>query len=166
VRALLFWLALGGAAAAQDLPFDPAPLELCVAEAETGLDAQACIGLSAQACMETPGGETTVGMGMCYAQELDYWDGRLNAAYKALMEQHEAEDATLAAQGFSGPGLAVSLRDMQRAWIAWRDAACAYEFALWTGGTGGGPAATACRMQITAEQALELEARLGGEEAQ
>ena len=46
---------------------------------------------------------------------------------------------------------------MQRAWIEYRDATCAYEAAQWGGGTGAGPAFAGCLMRLTAEQALYLE---------
>ena len=45
---------------------------------------------------------------------------------------------------------------MQRSWIAFRDAACSYEASRWGGGSGAGPAATGCVMQLTARQALRL----------
>ncbi len=41
-----------------------------------------------------------------------------------------------------------------------RTAACAYEASRWGGGTGAGPAATACFLDLTGRQALALEARL------
>ena len=49
---------------------------------------------------------------------------------------------------------------MQRAWTAYRDAACAYEVSTWGGATGGGPAGEDCMMRLTARQALVLEDRL------
>ena len=55
---------------------------------------------------------------------------------------------------------------MQRAWIAYRDAACAYEASQWGGGTGAGPAATGCMMTLTGRQALALEERLASRRAQ
>jgi uncharacterized protein YecT (DUF1311 family) len=55
---------------------------------------------------------------------------------------------------------------MQRAWIGYRDAACAYEESQWGGGTGGGPASVDCAMRLTARQALALEARLAQRQAQ
>ena len=54
------------------------------------------------------------------------------------------------------PKQAEALRDMQRAWITFRDAACDYERSQWGGGTGGGPATLACLMRMTGEQALLL----------
>ena len=61
--------------------------------------------------------------------------------------------------GTSGgsPGVADALREMQRAWIVFRDKACTYEASLWQGGTGRGPAAINCLMQQTARQALSLD---------
>ena len=49
---------------------------------------------------------------------------------------------------------------MQRAWIGYRDAACAYEASQWGGGTGAGPAAVGCMMTLTGRQALALEEKL------
>lgn len=146
------------AAAAQDVSFSPAATESCLAETD---DPRICIGLSANACMaDTPGGDTTYGMGGCLDAERAYWDGRLNTAYGAVMMAHKATDAEMQEIGASVSSLADALQDMQRAWIPYRDAACDYERAQWGGGTGGGPATLSCLMQITGEQALALEMRL------
>ncbi len=110
---------------------------------------------------ENQQGETTVGMGFCLSQEWGWWDARLNAAYGALMARHSANDAQSKTDGFEAPPVAPALRDMQRAWIAWRDASCDYERVQWSGGSGGGPATVACLMRLTGEQALALEAQIG-----
>ena len=110
--------------------------------------------------MDTPGGSSTVGMGYCLSQELDLWDARLNETYRALLTVERALDAETATLGASVPPRASALRDMQRAWIGFRDATCVYEYAQWGGGTGGGPANTSCLLRLTALQALELERRL------
>ena len=52
---------------------------------------------------------------------------------------------------------------MQRKWIDFRDAACAFEASKWGGGTGGGPAATQCHLTLTAQQYLRLGADMDGE---
>lgn len=111
--------------------------------------------------MASPDGGTTVGMGFCLGAEWEWWDARLNATYKQLMEQHKAADAEMAAAGATVPSLADALRAMQRAWLPFRDAACDYERANWGGGTGAGPATAGCLMVQTGRQALSLEARLG-----
>ena len=163
MRGLLILLAFcPGTALGQDMVFDPAPTETCLAAAPA--DLASCIGHAADACMlENEMGGTTIGMGFCVSREWEWWDARLNEAYGALMARHRATDAEA---GMNVPSLAQTLRDMQRAWITYRDAACDYERAQWGGGTGGGPATGACLMRLTGEQALALEGRLTMLEAQ
>jgi uncharacterized protein YecT (DUF1311 family) len=105
-------------------------------------------------------------MSFCYDKELAFWDARLNAAYGALMEIEKAGDAELKELGSAAPSTSAALREMQRAWIGYRDAACAYELSQWGGGTGGGPATADCLMRLTAAQALTLEERLAQRRAQ
>ena len=157
---------LAGSVAAQEIPFSAQLTESCLARAADPGAREACVGRSADACIHTPDGETTVGMGFCLGKEANVWDGRLNAAYAALMTMETAVETELKAMGSAAPSPAVALRQMQRAWIAWRDAACAYEVSQWGGGTGGGPAAAECVMQLTARQALALEERLAARREQ
>ncbi|HRO11469.1 lysozyme inhibitor LprI family protein [Amaricoccus sp.] len=147
-------------AAAQDIPFSMEATEACVAEAADLAGRRACVGRAAEACMETPDGQTTAGMGACLDAEWRYWDERLNVAYAAQMDLETATEQELEDLGSAAPSPAAALRDMQRAWMAWRDAACIYEASTWGGGTGAGPASAECRLQITGEQALALEDRL------
>ena len=109
-----------------------------------------CIGTAANLCMiDNPGGFSTAGMGGCLDQERAWWDARLNDVYARLLNQHTGQ-----------PAVQDNLRDMQRAWITYRDARCDYELVQWDGGTGGGPALLACLMVATAEQTLVLEGQL------
>jgi len=157
IAAIALACALPGAGQAQELIFNMRQTLSCIEAAPTGAAARACIGASANACMNaTDMGSTTVGMGGCIDRELSYWDGRLNASYRALRARDRSEDAEFAgAAGYVSQ--ADALRDMQRAWIGWRDATCDYERAQWGGGSGGGPATLGCLMRLTAEQALYLE---------
>lgn len=156
IRHSAFLLCLAVPAAAQDLIFSPAETETCIAEAP-GAEAS-CIGASAQACMlDTPGGSSTAAMSGCLERERLYWDARLNAAYQARLAEAQAADLDAKTYGYSAPPREPALRAMQRAWIAFRDARCAWAASLWGGGTGGGPAAVGCAMQTTGEQALYLE---------
>ena len=137
------------------LRFDGALTQACL----DGGGWRDCIGVAANACMEaTPGGGSTVGMTGCVAREADWWDARLNAEYQALMTRERAADDEW--QPIPGllprPSGAETLRTAQRAWIAWRDATCAYEELQWWGGTGASGAAEGCRMRLTAEQVLTL----------
>ncbi len=152
----LLILLLAMPAAAQDVVFDPEMTEQClgiVAEDEQ----RSCIGRSASDCMkDTEGGETTVGMGGCLDAERAYWDTRLNAEYARLQSVAASADAELDTLDSAAPRLAPPLREMQRQWIAFRDATCDFERVQWGGGTGGGPATLECLMRLTGEQALYL----------
>ena len=93
----------------------------------------------------------------CLRGELAYWDKRLNEAYAKRIKDARATDAEMASIRATTASQANSLRNMQRAWMTFRDAACLYEQAQWMGGTGGGPATLSCHMNQTAQQALKLE---------
>lgn len=99
-----------------------------------------------QACLDKAGG-TTVAMVDCHAQEYALWDARLNRAYQRIMG---ASEITPAAKD--------QLREAQRAWIAYRDRACAARAGVESGGgTLGLVIAAACRLEMTALRAHELE---------
>ena len=139
--------------AAQDLQFDPAPLDTCLAELEDAAQAADCIGRASSVCMEQPMGESTPGMGFCLDAEYALWDAKLNEAYQFLRTEYQAQDADRLE---GAPALADALRDMQRGWIGFRDARCEFEAAQWYGGTGASPAFMGCVLQVTAEQTLYL----------
>ncbi len=151
----LFWggaVAISGAAArAQDVVFHMQETEACIARhsAESGTDN--CVGESADRCIEeSDRGLTTMVHVECYGHELEAWDQRLNTAYTHLMEQEKSDDAA------GGK----ALRDMQRAWLKFAQTRCDYESAPWVGGTGIGPAAQKCWMEMTGRQALFLEQKI------
>ena len=143
---------------AQDLNFNIKYTTDCLADTEQVDAKQVCIGNAAEACMaNTPGGDSTYGMGGCLSAEADWWDGQLNAADKALMKNEKNMDRENGLSENSVTSAAKALRQAQRAWIPFRDATCAYEYSQWGGGTGGGPASVACYMRMTAQQALYLQ---------
>lgn len=157
-RRCLAGLVLGLCASAshgEQLVFDPAPVVTCL-EGGGGRD---CIGLASATCMEaTEGGYSTIGMVGCISAEHDWWDADLNSSYRALRTLERAADAGWP----SVPGMLPrpsgvdALRDMQRAWITFRDATCFYDELQWWDGTGASLVGAACRSQMTAEQALRL----------
>jgi uncharacterized protein YecT (DUF1311 family) len=149
-------LVLPGAAQAQDIRFDPGQLAQCVGQSQ---DATDCIGTEAEICMAlTEGGYSTYGMNACTDAELIWWDDRLNAAYQTLMPVERARDGQ--ANDANRPSGATTLRDMQRAWIAYRDLSCTYTALGWFGGTGANTIYLGCLMDLTARQALTLEMAL------
>ncbi len=160
VFALMALMGIGvGSAGAQDISFTMAPTQVCLAEAE-GAARFDCVGTAAQYCMSKPSGGSTVGMGFCLGRELGEWDDRLNAAYAELRRVEQLVMDEAERMELRVPDTVLALREMQRAWIRFRDASCAYEFSTWGGGTGGGPANTACLLDLTGRQALRLEDRL------
>ena len=153
-RMLMICAVAASPALAQDLNFDISGTQSCLGSMGDDGDKRQCIGVSAGNCMETaPGGYSTAGMGGCMDRELTWWDGLLNQNYQRAMQRAKANDAEN--DGF-GESQATSLRDMQRAWIPFRDAKCTFERSQWGGGTGGGPATVSCLMYETAEQAMYL----------
>ena len=145
-------------AVAQDLVFSMQATDSCLAGMERADQQDMCIGASAQMCMQdTVGGGSTVGMGGCLSAELGQWDARLNETYQRLMAKEKTHDAEMADASYVVPKKAEPLRDMQRAWISYRDTRCAYVGVQWGGGTGTGPAIVDCTMNMTAQQALFLQ---------
>lgn len=85
---------------------------------------------------------TTVAIVDCVAGLYESWDGKLNTAYGDAMS-HLA------------PERAAALRDVQRAWLAYRDANCAF---YRTGeGTIASIEAATCMFALTRDRARELE---------
>ncbi|MBR9881368.1 MAG: DUF1311 domain-containing protein [Gammaproteobacteria bacterium] len=112
-----------------------------------------CIGLAADACQQSPGGPTTLGIVDCLAQETRVWDELLNAQYQELR-------ALMREQDEGNPDVGISrvdaLRDVQRAWITFRDAECGYAYARYQDGTIRSVVAAACQLEQTAQRALTL----------
>lgn len=160
MKALITFTFLAQTVGAQELPFTPAATESCLAGAASLSVRDGCVGKSAEACYSAEGVHSSYAIGVCFGAEADYWDTRLNEVYTALLDAETAMHDDMRAIGATVPDAAAALRDMQRTWIHFRDAACWYEYTTWGGGTGGGPANAECLMHVTARQALELEVRL------
>ena len=150
-------------AASAEPKFTTDATKTCVSKAATASPAQDghavldCVGRAAQACMNTPGGDTTIGMMTCLEGELQYWDKRLNAAYAKRLATAKSQDKELKSMRSAAASIEQSLGSMQRSWLRFRDTSCLYEQSQWMGGTGGGPATMACQMHETARQTLKLE---------
>ena len=59
-------------------------------------------------------------------------------------------------RSLASPKAAPVLKEAQRNWIAFRDKSCEYQSVYFQGGTAGGPAASGCMLELTAQQALRL----------
>jgi uncharacterized protein YecT (DUF1311 family) len=117
---------------------------LAAARAAAPRRTDSCIGVVSTACIQGEGNESTATMVQCYGREADAWDGRLNAAYKAAVANGDGQD------------VADGLRKTQRAWIAFRDSACAQPAIVFKG-TMASPMTAWCVLELTARQALWLE---------
>ena len=114
-------------------------------------DKLACIGRAAEACMAREvDGDTTVGVVRCTAAETEIWDEQLNGEYKITRGFYAAMDS-------EDDGRRVdALLQAQRAWIAFRDAECAMEYASWGNGSIRSIAGAGCLMSLTAERTMRL----------
>jgi uncharacterized protein YecT (DUF1311 family) len=128
-----------------ELTEKPGPAgRLAAARAAAPRKEESCIGVVSNTCIQAEGNESNAVMLQCYGREADAWDGRLNAAYKALMAKTDGQEVV------------DGLRKTQRNWIAFRDAACAQP-AVAIHGTMAGPMSAWCVLESTARQALWLE---------
>jgi uncharacterized protein YecT (DUF1311 family) len=152
------FLALPGAVSAQDsFEFEEALVEQCFQNAAEFGRSDDCVGMAAGLCMDkNESGWSTYGMMECQGLEIAVWDAKLNAEYQRVLAQAKQMDADYMDVGAAVPSQEEALREMQRAWIAFRDGTCRYERSLWGNGTGGGPASGGCMMRMTAAQAIYL----------
>jgi uncharacterized protein YecT (DUF1311 family) len=119
-------------------------MEQCLQSTEErGVRAHECIGFVEDACAESEEGQTTAGMIACIAREHAFWDALLNQSYQRL---REAETETRATE----------LRALQRQWLAWREARCAWEAGAYEGGTFANVVANECFLTETARRAIDL----------
>jgi uncharacterized protein YecT (DUF1311 family) len=143
-------LLLGGAGAVQAQDEKPtaqqtAAIRACADKNQddiTEAERQCLFELVATPCQSTPEGQSNLGMADCFRLEAKIWDDLLNANYKSLRDVIDAAQAA-------------KLRDMQRAWIASRDATCAFYDAK-IQGTMAIPMGAACIARETARRAVLL----------
>ena len=121
-------LAAGAARAADEAAKDPAAARYTPAYAK---------------CMDSPDGQSTMGMIECIGSEAQVQDAALNAAYRKAMKD-------------LNPRQKAKLQAAQRAWIAFRDAECAsFEDEDW--GSLSRINANACVLHMTAQRVIDLE---------
>jgi uncharacterized protein YecT (DUF1311 family) len=103
-----------------------------------------CIGQYSAACMTLRSdGGTNSGMIRCAVEEYDAWDARLNTAYGAYLQSLDApRDA--------------GLREAQRAWLALRDADCAFEASAFEGSSMQPLVNAGCMTDYAARRTIRL----------
>ena len=119
----------------------------CAKKHETDLDKverQCLFNLVGTPCTEKPEGQSNVGMADCYRLEGAIWYDLLNENYSLAADLDDEQKA--------------KLRDMQRAWIAYRDDLCDLPYEE-HGGTAASLDFADCMLSETARQAIWLEAQ-------
>ncbi|SFS06509.1 lysozyme inhibitor LprI family protein [Yoonia litorea] len=151
IRVLTF-LVLAAPAAAQEFTVDAHIIDRCRAIQE---DPMVCVGREADRCTQEHGGGADMMLAACTFAEAEAWDDSLNAAYRELQRlAREREDWDV---GYESGALLIGLRDMQRAWITYRDAVCANAVALAKPfGSAAGVAEAECLLEETAQQFIKL----------
>jgi uncharacterized protein YecT (DUF1311 family) len=89
---------------------------------------------------------TTFDMSVCLSKIRDGVDAELNTTY---------EKALAMAQRFTSEDVE-NLKDAERKWIAYRDAACKAEYSLWGKGSGGPNAHGMCVIRLTRQRTADL----------
>lgn len=98
--------------------------------------------------------ETQQEMNFCAEADWQETDVGLNAAYAKAMILMENIDAELATED---QGAALTLRNAQRSWVEFRDAACAAEAYMMHGGSAEPLLTYGCMARLTTARAADLE---------
>ena len=97
--------------------------------------------------------QTQTDMTLCAKADFDTADETLNRLYGEVRERLAGDEARL-----------TRLRDAQRAWIAYRDADCAFRASAVEGGSAQPMVEAECRTEATTRRNADLDALLACEE--
>jgi uncharacterized protein YecT (DUF1311 family) len=92
---------------------------------------------------------TTYDMSVCLANVNKKVDAEHSATYQKALG---------ASQHFGGMAVD-AIQGAEKEWLAYRDAECKAEYALWDGGSGGPNARTMCIIRLTRQRTNELKRR-------
>jgi uncharacterized protein YecT (DUF1311 family) len=130
---------------AKPTPQQSAAIRACAEKNQndvTEAERQCLFNIVAAPCQSTPEGQSNPGMADCFRLEAAIWDGLLNDNFQQL--RNLLDNAQLA-----------RARDLQRAWIASRDATCGF-YDVKIQGSMAVPMAAACLARESARRALLL----------
>ncbi len=99
--------------------------------------------------------QSTLEMKICASRSLEVADSDLNANYQKARNAMRETDQTL--KGTNLAGAEKALRDAQRVWIKYRDAACDAEGFTARGGTLEGLIVLSCRERMTRQRSEDLQ---------
>ena len=98
-------------------------------------------------------------MTACTVAEAGAWSRVLEEEFAAIVLALRERAAVEEQSGTEPLPRDEMLREAQDAWVAFRDADCAYDVAVLSGGTIGEVAAAYCTLGHTAQRVLELRAK-------
>lgn len=110
--------------------------------------------------------QTQVDMNICEAITFEHADADLNAEYRNAVVRARAADreaASYVAEGDDRPGEEATLREAQRAWVAFRDAHCRLQGYEARGGSMESMLYDGCRATLTRERTAQLRPTTPGE---
>jgi len=113
----------------------------------------ACISLAVAPCEQRFYAVGHAPKSACLHDEYEWWDVQLNQAYQGLMKEAKQADAVEKNWVFRDVD---SLRQMQRAWLGYRDANCHFSYMRFGGGTAGPTVEAECLLLLTGRQTLFL----------
>lgn len=147
------FIAFAAPAAAQDFSIDAHLIDRCLGRHDE--DPMFCVGLQADACIERNAGGPDMVISACRDAETVVWDGALNRTYARVLEHAKAHEA--GDMGYEPGQLTTALREMQLAWMGYRDATCGHTVERAKPfGSGAGPAISNCALRETARQVFQL----------
>lgn len=123
---------------------DTAAIQSCLKSKPQAQDS--CIGIIADPCLEKDETKSTADQNACNDRELAVWDDMLNETFRRLRDKLDEPQKT-------------KLREMQRAWIAYKEKTCAFYWDYYQG-TMASPMSSYCTAKETARRALFLGAFL------
>jgi uncharacterized protein YecT (DUF1311 family) len=105
--------------------------------------------------------QSNLEMKMCAQQDFQRADAELNKVYAEAVAGARAQNQALRDNpgNEKAPDSVVLLRKAQRAWIAFRDANCAYEYQIYYGGSHASLAYSLCQVTMTKARIAELKAQ-------
>jgi len=105
--------------------------------------------------------QSNLEMKMCAQQDFERADVELNQVYAGALAAARQQNQILRdGAGYeNAPDSEVLLRKAQRAWLAFRDANCAYEYQLYYGGSHASLAYSLCKVAMTKARVAALKAQ-------
>jgi uncharacterized protein YecT (DUF1311 family) len=105
--------------------------------------------------------QSNLEMKMCAQQDFERADAELNKVYADAIAGARQQNQALRDNpgNEKAPDSEALLRKAQRAWLAFRDANCAYEYQIYYGGSHASLAYSLCQVSMTKTRIAELKAQ-------